>query len=130
MTEIPRVSDVISQLCLANQIFDPLINITSLCTFAPIMRADVLYCMNAWAAILSTLPLAAAAPGSFHSAKRMCHYLPGDDGWPNDEDWSNLNHTVGGRLIRGTPLAQPCYRPDLDPVACTEVQDSWTDLTP
>ncbi|RYP39081.1 hypothetical protein DL767_002344 [Monosporascus sp. MG133] len=40
-------------------------------------------------------------------------------------------HVVGGRLIRGTPLAQVCYGPDLTTdaaAACAKLQGEWTSL--
>ena len=72
----------------------------------------------AMAAALSIFSLAAAA----HEA---CRYLPGDLGWPTEEDWSRLNTTIGGRLVAGTPLASHCHLPHLSPDACAEVQGKW-----
>lgn len=76
--------------------------------------------------ILYASQLAAAITGAWHDAKR-CRYLPGDVGWPRGEDWNKLNRTIGGRLIRGSPLAQPCYPPTLNHTACTDIQDEWVD---
>ncbi|KAI0386970.1 hypothetical protein F5Y04DRAFT_288775 [Hypomontagnella monticulosa] len=58
-----------------------------------------------------------------------CRYLPGDSQWPSDEQWSRLNSTVGGRLIRGVPMAQPCYGPNSDPTTCAQIQDNWSNKT-
>ena len=85
------------------------------------MHSTVCYRTCAVAALLS---LAASAEGYGINASG-CHYLPGDAGWPTDEDWSRLNSTIGGRLIRGTPLAQSCYLPTLDADVCAEVQQEW-----
>ena len=101
------------------------------------MYAHAFYCINALAAVISTLPIAAAAPAfprslTFPRSTNVtgCRYLPGDAGWPSEEEWSSLNDTVGGRLIRGTPLAQSCYGSSLDPAACTALQDDYVKVTP
>lgn len=85
------------------------------------MHATVCYRTCAVTAILSAFPLAAAATRNWNHAK-ACRYLPGDPGWPTNEDWSRLNSTVGGRLIFDTPLTQSCYPPTLDADACAKVQ--------
>ncbi|KAJ8124654.1 hypothetical protein O1611_g8986 [Lasiodiplodia mahajangana] len=62
-----------------------------------------------------------------------CRYLPGDSGWPKQSTWSQLNRTVGGRLISGTPLAHACYGSDLSASAlaqCSQLQEEWTTLGP
>ncbi|KAI1387903.1 uncharacterized protein F4822DRAFT_295655 [Hypoxylon trugodes] len=49
-----------------------------------------------------------------------CREYPGSDDWPLDEDWSRLNRTLGGALIRGVPPAVVCYEgPAKDEAACT-----------
>ncbi|KAF2097315.1 FAD-binding domain-containing protein [Rhizodiscina lignyota] len=51
---------------------------------------------------------------------------------PND-NWQQLNQTVGGRLFRGTPLALPCFSfyeghpHDRDPASCAALQKNYTD---
>ena len=85
------------------------------------MYPTVCYHNCAVAAILFALTLAAAVS----SNTSACRYLPGDPGWPTDEDWSQLNSTIGGRLILGTPLAQSCYLPTLNSDTCAEVQEEW-----
>ncbi|KAJ5811086.1 FAD-binding domain-containing protein [Penicillium robsamsonii] len=77
------------------------------------------------AAILCVLSSALAAPTNEKAQEATCRYLPGDAGWPTDAEWSNLNSTIGGRLIRGTPLAQRCYGSDYDPAACAALQEDW-----
>ncbi|KAI0896797.1 FAD-binding domain-containing protein [Annulohypoxylon nitens] len=60
--------------------------------------------------------------------KPACRYLPGDIGWPSDEKWNSLNQTTGGNLIRGTPLAEPCYRQEsgFQSGVCADIRDNWT----
>lgn len=59
-----------------------------------------------------------------------CRYLSSDVEWPTDEDWNALNLTTGGRLIRGAPLAQACYRPSLDEAQCATIRGEWIQLNP
>ena len=95
------------------------------------MHANIFCTICPLVALLSTLPKAAAAPASSNLTKeRVCHLLPADAEWPSGADWNSLNDTVGGRLIRGIPLAQSCYKPNLDSAACAEIREQWTDLTP
>lgn len=79
---------------------------------------------------LSSVFLSIAAPhpepqGNSTNGLNACRFLPGDRQWPSVEDWNQLNRTVGGRLIRGVPLAQPCYGADRDAQACTRLQQNW-----
>ncbi|KAI8932193.1 hypothetical protein NX059_011073 [Plenodomus lindquistii] len=84
--------------------------------------------MKASIAILATslcMTLVTAAP----TATSRCRYLPGDPQWPSDGDWSALNRTVGGNLIRGVPLAQSaCYGRTADAAVCTKLQSGWMDM--
>ncbi|KAI1460692.1 FAD-binding domain-containing protein [Annulohypoxylon moriforme] len=57
-----------------------------------------------------------------------CRALPGDASWPSQKDWDNLNQTIGGKLILGKPLAEPCFEPtiDADRDTCVTIRDDWT----
>lgn len=58
-----------------------------------------------------------------------CKYLPGDDGWPSQSQWDQLNSTVGGRLIQTIPLGSVCHSTgfgNYDADACKALQDEWT----
>ena len=59
------------------------------------------------------------------TAARQCYYLPTDPEWPNDAHWKLLNKTVGGKLIRGVPLARPCFGPNINDTTCAEVTQNW-----
>ena len=63
-------------------------------------------------------------------SSHACRYLPGDVEWPTDKDWSALNLTTGGRLLRGVPLAQACYGPSLNEAKCATIRDKWIQTTP
>lgn len=77
------------------------------------------------AATLSFLPTISALPHQ-NNTRSTCRYLPGDNAWPSTAQWNALNRTIGGKLIRGVPLGQPCFAPHYDPVACANVQAHWT----
>nr|ANM86473.1 putative 6-hydroxy-D-nicotine oxidase [Cladonia uncialis subsp. uncialis]AUW31378.1 putative 6-hydroxy-D-nicotine oxidase [Cladonia uncialis subsp. uncialis] len=83
-----------------------------------------------------TLPLTSTLSARSNNTTTMttssleCRYLPSDVEWPTHEDWSALNLTSGGRLIRGVPLAQACYRPSLDETQCATIRDEWIQVTP
>lgn len=81
------------------------------------------------AVLLVALHVAEASP-IFPDETLPCRVLPGDPEWPNQDAWDALNDTVGGRLIKGTPLAKPCYAPDVDTATCDRIRDEWTHLSP
>ncbi|KAJ0417855.1 hypothetical protein BJY00DRAFT_315457 [Aspergillus carlsbadensis] len=72
--------------------------------------------------LLSLLTTVTAAP---HTPR--CRYLPGDPQWPSPAQWQVLNRTIGGRLIRGKPLANVCHAVDYDADACASLRDHWAD---
>ena len=47
----------------------------------------------------------------------QCRNQPGDPGYPAAMDWSALNDTIGGRLLKVVPSAEACRE-----LACTEAQ--------
>ncbi|KAI9167534.1 FAD-linked oxidoreductase ZEB1 [Paramyrothecium foliicola] len=58
-----------------------------------------------------------------------CKCTPHDACWPSEEDFSRLNSSISGRLIRTVPPASVCYpdQPNHDPAACKVVLSSWYD---
>ncbi|KAI2628458.1 FAD-binding domain-containing protein [Hypoxylon sp. NC1633] len=49
-----------------------------------------------------------------------CKAYPGTTDWPLEQDWSRLNSSLGGALVRGIPPAAVCYDgPFKDAAACT-----------
>ncbi|KAK5652427.1 hypothetical protein OQA88_10470 [Cercophora sp. LCS_1] len=59
-----------------------------------------------------------------------CKLLPGDPQWPSQTVWNLFNLTLGGALIKNTPLAAPCYNnwPGVaNPAACETVRTRWND---
>lgn len=58
-----------------------------------------------------------------------CRNLPGDEGWPNETAWSNLNAALNGQLISTVPQAHVCHTApynDYDPAACAKLEPGWT----
>ncbi|CAE6448508.1 unnamed protein product [Rhizoctonia solani] len=49
----------------------------------------------------------------------------GEECWPTDTVWSELNATVNGRLVAPRPPAWPCHDPNYDEAACNEVKANW-----
>ncbi|KAF3766639.1 FAD binding domain-containing protein [Cryphonectria parasitica EP155] len=77
---------------------------------------------------LSTLSIAHGLTAAVlnGTSPQSCRFLPGDEGWPNEEIWARLNMTVGGRLLLTVPVAHVCHREGLfatyDQVACEALQ--------
>jgi len=54
--------------------------------------------------------------------KPQCRNVPGDPGFPSEEQWSALNSTISGRLVEVVPSAKFCH--GLPGGSCTYQQ--WT----
>jgi hypothetical protein len=50
----------------------------------------------------------AAKPGTTYDTT-ACKAFPGTPQWPAEEEWSRLNTTVGGALLKPIPEAAACY---------------------
>lgn len=99
------------------------------------MHKELPFATRALMALSAVIPLSHAVPSHHYAATRSqdksaCRFLPGDLGWPSEDNWATFNNTIGGRLIKGVPLGQPCYGPHPDATVCTEVQETWDDLDP
>ncbi|KAL4735442.1 hypothetical protein BDV11DRAFT_211995 [Aspergillus similis] len=79
--------------------------------------------------LLAVLSVVAAAPGR-PTTNGTCRYLPNDPQWPSSEEWQQLNNSVGGRLIRGIPLASPCHGGEYNETTCGTLQESWASPPP
>lgn len=70
----------------------------------------------------------AAALHISSSTPTTCRYLPGDLGWPSNEEWAKLSHSVEGRLIAGIPLGASCHNSiygTYDDGMCAQVQAEY-----
>lgn len=53
------------------------------------------------------------------SQEASCRAFPGTPDWPADDEWSQLNHTLGGALLKPALLGSVCYAgPSLDAERC------------
>jgi hypothetical protein len=83
--------------------------------------------------MLRYLILAAPALTSAVATPPFCRSTPSDASWPAPLEWSSLNDTIGGSLIRTVPVASSCW-PDSNNVfnssiSCQEVNDNWSNGT-
>lgn len=60
-------------------------------------------------------------------AESECKNHPLDASWPSLDDWSALNRSINGALIRTNPVASSCYEgsPFDSATSCDEVQANW-----
>ncbi|KAI0968593.1 hypothetical protein F4678DRAFT_442272 [Xylaria arbuscula] len=75
--------------------------------------------------IIAALHLLAASIASPTGSAKICRLLPTDAAWPDAHEWSQLNKTVGGRLIATVPRAAACHTPSFDEGLCAELKDAW-----
>lgn len=57
-----------------------------------------------------------------------CKTTPLDAAWPTQDDWSALNRSVNGMLLRTTPVASSCWpnNPFDSTVSCNDVKANWS----
>ncbi|GAB7360903.1 hypothetical protein MBLNU230_g0889t1 [Neophaeotheca triangularis] len=86
--------------------------------------------------LLSTLSVPALSLGpewqqtQDYAHSKECRCFPGDQCWPDEDQWGSLNETVQGRLVATVPLASPCYYGAYDPYSnstCAALQNAWID---
>ncbi|KAM0123919.1 hypothetical protein ACHAO1_011188 [Botrytis cinerea] len=72
--------------------------------------------------LLSTLTLAI----NFNSTQ-TCKVTPADASWPSSADWTALNASISGTLIKTLPPASSCYigNPFNSTQNCSSVQTNW-----
>jgi hypothetical protein len=58
-----------------------------------------------------------------------CKSFPGDASWPSDEDWSSLNDTMNGSLLKPSPISSVCYNNtvynNFSASLCDTVSGNW-----
>ena len=56
-----------------------------------------------------------------------CKAVPGSPSWPSAEDWSALNASLSGQLIRPTPPGAACHpdQPSYNSATCAFVAAQW-----
>ena len=57
----------------------------------------------------------------------QCKSTPGSSGWPSPSQWSSLNRSLAGQLIKSSPPGAVCHinHSPYDPEACSVVQTGW-----
>jgi hypothetical protein len=61
-----------------------------------------LFVCSAWSGLTSASHVAWQSPSS------TCRNVPGNLGFPTDEQWATLNTTVSGRLVKVVPFVEFC----------------------
>lgn len=81
--------------------------------------------MHISSAMISTA-LAFLAASPVESAK--CKTSPHDSNWPSIEEWSSLNQSIQGTLLKTAPAASACYpgNPFGSPHKCSDVKSHWS----
>lgn len=76
------------------------------------------------------LVIAVCAPSLAWAAcvTKQCKEFPGSPGWPSASDWSQLNSTVGGKLLKTVLPGGVCHegQPNYNEDQCPEVAEEWT----
>lgn len=57
----------------------------------------------------SSVAIAESTSAKVPRARLGCKTFPGDANWPSDTEWSHLNSSVDGALLRPLPPAAVCY---------------------
>lgn len=57
-----------------------------------------------------------------------CKAVPGSSDWPTQQEWSALNDTLGGQLIKPTPPAAVCHpeQATYNSAVCPTVETEWS----
>ena len=65
-------------------------------------------------------------PKSRYPSAATCKTFPTDATWPPESEWSLLNTTTNGALIKTVPVAAPCYPGALQNQArCSTIASQW-----
>ncbi|KAA8619984.1 BBE multi-domain protein [Pyrenophora tritici-repentis] len=64
------------------------------------------------------------------AANSSCKAIPGDNTWPSQQAWGQLNQTIGGRLIETVPQAAICHPGGYaglsqNQTACDSLKKEW-----
>ncbi|KAJ9492128.1 hypothetical protein VN97_g1088 [Penicillium thymicola] len=75
-------------------------------------------------ALLSVYPDPSTAK-VISNGSASCRYIPGDAGWPTENQWQALNVTVGGHLIATNPISHVCHDPTYSAAECENLREAW-----
>ncbi|KAL5318438.1 hypothetical protein ACEPPN_013498 [Leptodophora sp. 'Broadleaf-Isolate-01'] len=78
--------------------------------------------------ILQSQSVLAALLTGASASNSTCKTTPLDVNWPSDEQWQALNVSIGGTLIKTSPVASSCYpgNPFNSTTSCELATSSWT----
>ncbi|KAF5019500.1 hypothetical protein F66182_8507 [Fusarium sp. NRRL 66182] len=76
--------------------------------------------------VLSALCLLPFTQGEYIST-RSCKAYPSSSDWPSPKTWSQLDKSLGGRLLTPTPPGAVCHKgwPTYDPDTCPTAKEKW-----
>ncbi|KAE8448784.1 hypothetical protein EG329_008786 [Mollisiaceae sp. DMI_Dod_QoI] len=64
------------------------------------------------------------------SEYKECRVSPGDEDWPDDASWNELNNTMNGALLKPIPVASVCYNStsynNFEAGNCEAVTSNWS----
>lgn len=81
--------------------------------------------MNILLAALSGLLLSWSS--LFQAESPICRCRPWEACWPSETEWTSLNRSIDGNLVRLRPVGYVCHDPTFDPAACAEVRNQALD---
>lgn len=61
---------------------------------------------------------------SWRHSNQACTYP--NSCWPSQSEWSTLNSSIHGSLVRARPPAYVCHEPHLDEAQCQVARENWT----
>ncbi|KAM3065110.1 hypothetical protein ACMFMG_006131 [Clarireedia jacksonii] len=79
------------------------------------------------AALFGTQAIASCNDANPYQNLPKCKVTSSDAAWPSIQDWTSLNASIDGTLLRSRPAASSCYpgNPFGSPDTCVEVQAGW-----
>jgi hypothetical protein len=83
--------------------------------------------VSAFTALFATQAIASCNDTNPYQTIPKCKVTPSDATWPSEQDWTSLNASINGALIRTRPVASSCYpgNPFGSTETCAEVEAGW-----
>ena len=74
-----------------------------------------------------TLQYLGLAAAGIHGSHPHCKATPSSHGWPSESQWSALNYTLSGQLLKPSPPGAVCHpgQPTFNLASCPVVQAGW-----
>ncbi|KAH6661255.1 hypothetical protein BKA67DRAFT_590296 [Truncatella angustata] len=89
--------------------------------------SDIFVFLDLCTTVIQASALYDLAKSSNASTSRSCKVVPSDTEWPSDLEWTRLNETIKGTLIKTLPVASSCYSNNSSEteLSCTYVEENW-----